>query len=157
RAQHRHAVQRPARVGCDPGGAGLILRLTVPQHQVIVASCYDGAPNEACGVLIGPMLHGVPTGGVSEARPIRHAAPSARTYTLDSKGYLRATRDAEAGGEEVVGVWHSHTHTDAYPSETDVRQAVDPSWMYVIVSLKHGAPSLRAYTIADGTITELGV
>ena len=62
-----------------------------------------------------------------------------------------------AAGHEIVGVWHSHTHTDAYPSPTDVRQAVDPAWIYVLVSLRHGEPALRAYRIRDEVITELGV
>jgi [CysO sulfur-carrier protein]-S-L-cysteine hydrolase len=66
-------------------------------------------------------------------------------------------RDAEAHGDDIIGVWHSHTHTDAYPSHTDVRQAVDPAWIYVLVSLRHGEPALRAYRIRDGAITELGV
>ena len=55
---------------------------------------------------------------------------------------------------EVVGVMHSHTHTDAYPSPTDVRQAVDPAWHYLIVSLKYEVPVVRSYLIVDGTITE---
>jgi proteasome lid subunit RPN8/RPN11 len=66
-------------------------------------------------------------------------------------------RAADAAGHEIVGVWHSHTHTDAYPSPTDVRQAVDPAWIYVLVSLRHGEPALRAYRIRDEVITELGV
>jgi proteasome lid subunit RPN8/RPN11 len=66
-------------------------------------------------------------------------------------------RDAEEAGDDIVGVWHSHTHTDAYPSPTDVRQAVDPGWAYVIVSLKYGEPVLRAYGIRDGVIAELAV
>jgi proteasome lid subunit RPN8/RPN11 len=66
-------------------------------------------------------------------------------------------RDAEASGTELVGVWHSHTHTDAYPSDTDVRQAVDPTWVYVVVSLKHGDPVLRAYRIRDGEVVETQV
>ena len=57
-------------------------------------------------------------------------------------------RDAEARGLEIVGVYHSHTHTEAWPSPTDVRQAVDPSWLYVIVSLKDGDPVLRGFRIA---------
>ena len=56
-----------------------------------------------------------------------------------------------AEGLDIVGVMHSHTHTDAYPSPTDVRQAVDPAWHYVIVSLKYEAPVLRSYRIVDGT------
>ncbi len=66
-------------------------------------------------------------------------------------------RAAEQRGEEIVGVWHSHTHTDAYPSPTDVRQAVDPSWLYVIVSLRAEAPTLRAYRVIDGQIAEIPV
>jgi proteasome lid subunit RPN8/RPN11 len=54
----------------------------------------------------------------------------------------------------VVGVVHSHTHTEPYPSPTDVAQAVDPVWHYVIVSLKRGAPETRSYLIAAETITE---
>ncbi len=60
-------------------------------------------------------------------------------------------------GDEIVGVWHSHTHTDAYPSPTDVRQAVDPMWVYVIVSLRDEVPMLRAYRIRDGEIAECQV
>src|SRR5205085_4788149 len=117
----------------------------------------DGLPDEACGLMIGPMRDGVATGTITEAWPARNADASARTYTVDPKDMLRASRAADARGDEIVGVWHSHTHTDAYPSPTDVAQAVDPSWYYVIVSLKHGDPYLRAYQIADGHITELPV
>ena len=49
---------------------------------------------------------------------------------------------------------HSHTHTDAYPSATDVAQAPDPNWHYVIVSLRDTAPVLRSYRIVDGVIHE---
>jgi proteasome lid subunit RPN8/RPN11 len=135
----------------------VILRLTEQQFQVIVGSCYDGLPNEACGLLIGPMVDGRPTGLVREARPCTNADASARTYTVASKDLLRAMRDAEGSGLEIVGVWHSHTHTDAYPSPTDVRQAADPAWIYPIVSLKHGQPVLRAYRIVDGEIHEVPV
>ena len=57
-------------------------------------------------------------------------------YTIDPKDHLRAERDAEDRGLEIIGVVHSHTHTEAYPSPTDVAQAPDPGWHYVIVSLK---------------------
>ena len=57
-------------------------------------------------------------------------------------------------GLAIVGVVHSHTHTDAYPSPTDVAHAPDPSWHYVIVSLRDEAPVLRSYRIVDGQVTE---
>jgi proteasome lid subunit RPN8/RPN11 len=125
---------------------------------VIVAHCFDGLPDEACGMLAGPMHDaGEPTGDVTQVYPCRNADASARTYTVEPRDLLRAMRDAEAHGDEIIGVWHSHTHTDAYPSQTDVRQAVDPAWIYVLVSLRHGEPALRAYRIRDGAITEVGV
>ncbi|HEV7760070.1 MAG TPA: M67 family metallopeptidase, partial [Acidimicrobiales bacterium] len=62
--------------------------------------------------------------------------------------------DAEKRGLELLGVMHSHTHTEAHPSPTDVNQAPDPSWHYVIVSLKREEPVLRSYRIVDGTVTE---
>jgi proteasome lid subunit RPN8/RPN11 len=53
-----------------------------------------------------------------------------------------------------MGVFHSHTHTDAYPSPTDVAQALDPGWHYVLVSLRDTYPVVRSYLIVDGVITE---
>jgi [CysO sulfur-carrier protein]-S-L-cysteine hydrolase len=131
------------------------LRLTESQYATIVGSCYDALPDEACGLFIGRLgVDGAATGAMSEARPCRNADASARTYTVDPRDMLAAGRAAEARGEDIVGVWHSHTHTDAYPSPTDVRQAVDPTWWYVIVSLRDDAPVLRAYHIVDGSIVE---
>ena len=62
--------------------------------------------------------------------------------------------DAEERGFELMGVMHSHTHTDAFPSPTDIDRAPDPAWHYVIVSPKREAPVLRSYRIVDGEITE---
>jgi proteasome lid subunit RPN8/RPN11 len=137
------------------------LELSTAQYQAIVAHCYDGLPDEACGLLSGPMINGPmmmePTGAVSAVHPCRNADASARTYTVDGRDYLRASRVAERDGHEIIGVWHSHTHTDPYPSATDVRQAVDPAWVYVLVSLRDGAPTLRAYRIREGVVTEVPV
>ena len=75
-------------------------------------------------------------------------------YTVDPKDHLRADRDAEDRGIEIMGVVHSHTHTEAYPSPTDVAQAPDPTWHYVIVSFRQEEPVLRSYRIVDGAIAE---
>jgi len=136
------------------------LQLTHAQYETVISHCFDGFPDEACGLLAGPLAadeSGGGTGEVSAAYPCKNADQSARTYTVDSRDYLAAMRDAESRGDEIIGVWHSHTHTDAYPSPTDVRQAVDPAWWYVIVSLKQGEPVLRAFQIRDDTITEVPV
>jgi proteasome lid subunit RPN8/RPN11 len=134
------------------------LRLTESQYAVIVGNCYDGLPNEACGLLIGPYgSNAEPTGVVSEAWPCRNADASAMTYTIDGRDFLAASRAAEARGHEVIGVWHSHTHTEGYPSPTDVAKAFDPAALYVIVSMRDQDPMLRAYRIRHGEIAEVAV
>ena len=134
------------------------LRLSTEQHDLIVAQCLDGLPDEACGLLSGPVTADLePIGEVHTVWPCVNADASARTYTVDSRDLLRAMRDAEANGVELIGVWHSHTHTDAYPSDTDVRQAMEPGWIYVLVSLKHAEPVMRAFRIRDGQTDEVDV
>jgi len=141
-----------------PAFAQPTLRITEAQYATILGNCYDGLPNEACGLLVGPLGgNGDPTGSVSQARPCRNADASAVTYTVDPRDMLAAMRAAEASGDEIIGVWHSHTHTEGYPSPTDVRQAVDPAWFYVIVSLRDQAPMLRAYRIQGGVVAEVAV
>lgn len=141
------------------GFAEPTLRLSGRHWLAILGHCYDGLPDEACGMLAGRLRPNstVPDGRVDAVYRCRNADASARTYTVDSRDLIRALRDAEAQGLELVGVYHSHTHTDAWPSPTDIRQAADPSWLYVIVSLKDGDPVLRAFRITDGNIGEVAV
>lgn len=128
----------------------LVLRLPHHAYAQMVAAAYDGLPDEACGLLAGDPA----TGRVEVFYPCRNAAASAKVYTVDPKDHLHADRDAEDRGLELIGVMHSHTHTEAYPSPTDVAQAPDPAWHYVIVSLRDEAPVLRSYRIVDGNIAE---
>ena len=114
----------------------------------MVGDCYEKLPNEACGLLAGPTDHG------QVCYPITNVAASSRIYELDPKEHLRADRDAEDRGLQLIGVYHSHTHTVAYPSPTDVQQAPDPAWHYVLVSMAEEVPSVRSYRIVDGNITE---
>ncbi|MHB8263368.1 MAG: M67 family metallopeptidase [Acidimicrobiales bacterium] len=86
--------------------------------------------------------------------PANNAASSARLYTVDPLDYLRADRDAEKRGLVILGVVHSHTHTDPYPSTVDIDQAPDPKWHYVIVGLGRPLPSTRAYSIRDRKASE---
>ncbi len=127
-----------------------MLRLPQLAHVQIVGLAYDELPLEACG-LIGGDPH---IAEVDRFYPCHNEARSSKLYTVAGKDMLRADRDAEDRGFELIGVVHSHTHTDAYPSPTDVRQAIDPNWHYLIVSLKYEAPVLRSFRIVDETITE---
>jgi proteasome lid subunit RPN8/RPN11 len=136
-----------------------VLRLTRELHDQMIAHAYVGLPLEACGLFAGdpgtPEASG--EGGAAVVHhfyPTENEAQSSKVYTVPGKAFLHADRDAEARGWQLLGVMHSHTHTDAYPSPTDVAQAPDPAWHYVIVSMRDHLPSLRSYRIVDGEITE---
>lgn len=110
-------------------------------------------PLEMCGLIAGPL-------GEERADAFyrcRNVAASAKVYTIDPKDHLKAERAADDLDWEINGVVHSHTHSEPYPSPTDVAQAPDPDWVYLIVSLKRDAPELRAYRIVDGEISELSL
>lgn len=120
----------------------------------MIGLALDEYPLEACGLIAGPPASG---GGPGDrARrfyPCRNVAESGRVYTIDPHDHLRAENDADDRGWDINGVVHSHTHTEPYPSPTDVESAPDPSWHYVIVSLKRDAPEVRSYRIVDGEVT----
>jgi proteasome lid subunit RPN8/RPN11 len=130
-----------------------VLRLTDEVYATMVGHCYDGLPLEACGLVGGDPA----TGKATRCYPTANVAASARVYTVDPLAHLRADRDAEARGLELIGVFHSHTHTDPYPSPTDVAQAPDPAWHYILVSLRDIAPMVRSYRIVSGKIAEEAV
>jgi proteasome lid subunit RPN8/RPN11 len=83
--------------------------------------------------------------------------PAQAYAEMISHELLRAERQAEDDGLAVIGVFHSHTHSEPYPSPTDVAQAPDPEWHYVIVSLKRDAPEARSYRIVGGEISDLPI
>ncbi|MEJ7719791.1 MAG: M67 family metallopeptidase [Ilumatobacteraceae bacterium] len=122
----------------------------------IAAMAYAAYPLEGCGLLVG--TPGPATTAVVERFVrCRNTAESARVYTVDPLDHLHAERAAEDDGFDIIGVVHSHTHSEPYPSPTDVAQAPDPSWHYVIVGLKREAPEFRDYRIVDGDVTELPI
>jgi proteasome lid subunit RPN8/RPN11 len=76
-------------------------------------------------------------------------------YYLDPKDQIRILRELDEKGWDLVGIYHSHTHTEAYPSKTDVELAFYPEALYFIVSLQQEkAPVIRAFRINDGRIVE---
>jgi [CysO sulfur-carrier protein]-S-L-cysteine hydrolase len=129
--------------------------LVLPQvvYHDIIDHVLAGYPLEACGLLVG---HPESKGITQAVRfvPSANLAASALVYTIDPKVHLRAERDADDEDLAVIGVVHSHTHTDAFPSPTDVAAAPDPTWEYVIVSLRDPSPALRTYRIVEGTVVE---
>ena len=128
--------------------ASTVLSFQARAFAEMIGHAYDGYPLEACGLLVGrgPTVH--------RFVACTNEAASARIYSIPGKELLRAERAAEDDGLEVIGVFHSHTHSEPYPSPTDVAQAPDPNWHYVIVSLKRESPETRSYRIVDGAISE---
>ena len=118
----------------------------------VLAHAWAGAPDEACGLLVGRGRR------VETFVPCRNADRSSRTFSIGPDGWRAADEAIEAGeGLSVIGVVHSHTHTEAYPSPTDVAQAENPmlaGWHWVLVSLRPPAPVLRSYLIEDGVVAE---
>lgn len=131
-----------------------MLQLTDDVRGAMVAHALRGLPHEACGLFSGPP--GAPVATVFH--PMTNTAASSELYQLDGVEMMGVERRVDDAGDQILGVMHSHTHTSAYPSPTDVRDAAafDPfgAFHYVIVSLKHADPVLRSYRIVDGEITE---
>jgi proteasome lid subunit RPN8/RPN11 len=128
--------------------------MTPQLHAEMIAHAFAGLPMEACGLFAGTPDPDGRGAVLHRFYPTENEAASSKVYTVPGKAFLRADRDAEDHGWQLLGVMHSHTHTEAYPSPTDVRQAPDETWHYVIVSLRDDLPSLRSYRIVDATITE---
>jgi [CysO sulfur-carrier protein]-S-L-cysteine hydrolase len=116
-------------------------------------------PNEACGLLAGafsvPADGEIPPASARSFHPMTNADASPVTYRLDPKEQLKVFTEIDDAGLEVVGIVHSHTHSEAYPSETDRKQAFYPEAHYLLVSLSDRAkPVLRGFSIRDGEIEE---
>jgi [CysO sulfur-carrier protein]-S-L-cysteine hydrolase len=127
-----------------------VLRISANAYALMIGHCYDGLPLEACGLLAGKPG----TAHAERCYPARNIAKSSRVYEVHGLDYQHADDDASENGLELLGVFHSHTHTDPYPSPTDVASALFPEWHYVLVSLRDDAPMTRSYRIRDGKIAE---
>ncbi len=125
-----------------------MLTLNSTHRDAIIATCIRALPNEGCGLLLGS-ADGVVVNVLASA----NVADSAKIYEIDPGVLLRAYRRADEVGIEVIGVFHSHTHSEALPSPTDIDQAPDPSWHYVIVSLRDLPVELRSFRVLDGSAT----
>jgi len=107
------------------------------------------APNECCGLLAGK------DGTILQLYRCDSAEKSPYRYYVDPKDQIRVMREIDRKGWDLIGIYHSHTHTEAYPSKTDVELAFFPEALYFIVSVeKQEAPAIRAFWITNGAIKE---
>lgn len=108
-----------------------------------------GFPNEACGLLAG-----------KEGRPIKFFAmtnqdASPVSYRLDPREQLEVFTQLDDEGWDLLGIFHTHTHSEAYPSDTDRKQAFYPEATYLVMSLSDRSnPVLRGFTMQDGLVEE---
>ena len=132
-----------------------MLTITRALHDAIVDHARADHPDEACGVVAGP----VGTGRPERFIPMLNAARSPTFYEFDSGDLLKLYREMDDRDEDPVVVYHSHTATEAYPSRTDVSYASEPNAHYVLVSTAEsgseaGPVQFRSFRIVDGEITE---
>jgi [CysO sulfur-carrier protein]-S-L-cysteine hydrolase len=130
-----------------------MFRLDQEQYDTLVAHARAEYPNEACA-----LLGGDPGGGVAKVYALPNAEASPSFYVVEPRAQLAAMNEMDDKGWDLVGIFHSHTFSEAYPSKTDVELAQYPEAAYLILSLAElDEPRLRAFSIRDGQVTELAV
>ena len=131
-------------------------RLSLPAAlaEELLAHARREAPNEACGILAGSLA----SGRATAYHPARNADASPYVYTVHPDDLVRIVLAIDDAGEDLLAIFHSHTHTPAIPSPTDRRQAQYPDAFYLLASLTDpdAGPmaALRAWRITDGQATE---
>jgi [CysO sulfur-carrier protein]-S-L-cysteine hydrolase len=126
------------------------MRIAQSLIDEMVAHAREDLPNECCG-----MVGGV-DGEATEVIRVENAAASPLRYEMDPKAQYEAWKRIEDGGKELLAIYHSHTKSAAYPSQTDVNQAVAwPDQIYVIVSLQDpDSPDVKGYWLKDLKIAD---
>ena len=131
------------------------LRLPRAMRDRIVDQARAELPRECCG-LIGGLPGDLDLSGPrAELFPLGNAAPGLDFYEIDANDLFRVTRELDAGGRDIVAIYHSHPTGPARPSETDIELAFWPDAWYLICSLDDPTtPDLRAFRILDGAVGE---
>jgi proteasome lid subunit RPN8/RPN11 len=118
-------------------------------YKEIVEQGLREFPNECCGVVASAA--GVPV----KVFAMTNVDASPVTYRLDGREQLRVFDDIDEQGWDLWAIYHSHTHSEAYPSETDLRLAFYPEARYILLGLAdRDDPQMRSFTIVDGEISE---
>jgi len=126
------------------------MRISTDFLDEIVAHAREDAPNECCGLIAGT------DGQATRVHRARNEFASPMRFNVHPQDLIRITTEIEDGGEELVGIYHSHPRSEAYPSQTDVNLAAnwpDPLWL--ICSLADSEPVVRAFSIRDGKVEEV--
>src|SRR4051794_30552020 len=125
--------------------------MRIPQSLLdeLIAHALEDAPNECCGMV------GSREGEAQVVHRARNAAASPLRYEIEGMEQYRIQSAIEDAGMELGAIYHSHTRSDPYPSQTDINLAFYPESLYVIVGVKdRDAPEVKAYRIEDGQVSE---
>ncbi|MBF8266570.1 MAG: peptidase [Dehalococcoidia bacterium] len=115
----------------------------------MVAHALEDDPNECCGILAGKK------GRVQKLYRMANVEASPYRYRMDPQELLKVYLEIDNSGWDIVAFYHSHTHSEAYPSATDLRLATWPEVRYVLISLLDKEnPPIRAFHIENGNIIE---
>jgi len=128
-----------------------VLSIDLATLDAIVAHARRDHPDEACGIVAGPLGSDRPTRLVE----MTNAERSSTFYRFDSMEQLRVWREMDDRDEGPVVIYHSHTATEAYPSRTDTSLASEPDAHYLLVSTRDPElTEIRSFRIVDGAVTE---
>lgn len=123
--------------------------LSKKQLYDIIQHTKAGYPRETCGIIAGT------DGKAEKIYKMKNISDKPEIcYFMKPQEQLKIFKEIRKSGFELLGIYHSHTHSEAYPSQRDVEMAYYPEVVYVIVSLKNfNKPVIRAFRIAGGKIT----
>lgn len=126
------------------------MRIAQSLIDEMVAHARADLPNECCGMVGGA------GGEASAVIPVVNSAASPLRFEMDPQGQYNALKSIEEDGGELLAIYHSHTKSAAYPSQTDINQAVSwPDAIWLIVSLQDAdAPEVKGYWLKDLTIAD---
>ncbi len=118
----------------------------------MVAQAKTEAPIEACGILAGR------DGAVKKLYKMTNTDQSRRHFTMVPEEQFKVAKETRASGLEMVAIYHSHPESPARPSEEDIRMALTPDIVHVIVSIQEPAkPDVKAFRIEDSSVTAIPV
>jgi proteasome lid subunit RPN8/RPN11 len=124
------------------------MKLSRPLYDEMVEHARAEAPNECCGMVA------TSNGEAVKVYPAVNAAASPLRYEIDGAEQYRIQMDIDDAGHDLGAIYHSHTRSKPYPSQTDINLAFYPEALYVIVGLAGEEPEVRAFQIRDGQVTE---
>ena len=123
----------------------------------IISQSRKEFPNEACGILAGKggKVNGERSRTVEKVYEMSNTDASPSTFFMEAKEQLKVMKEIRNSDIQMIGIYHSHVASQAYPSEKDVELAFYPESSYVIISLKErDNPNIRSFNIKGNNIRE---